>query len=166
MIIGNGNIASVIQDKENILFFASGVSNSQEIRESEYQREINLLMQQDRNQHIVYFSSLCVFYSKGRYSQHKLEMERTVKSYFSHYTIVRLGNLLWDKNPHTIINFFRDKINKNESFEIKDEYRFLVSKDEFQYWLNMIPEWNCEMNVPGKLIKVEQIVNEIKLGKL
>ena len=57
MIIGNGEIASILDDKKDLLFFASGVSNSQEMRESEYQREIDLLLSQNHNAHIVYFGS-------------------------------------------------------------------------------------------------------------
>ena len=36
MIIGNGDIASVLNDREGAIFFVSGVSNSNEIRESEF----------------------------------------------------------------------------------------------------------------------------------
>ena len=46
MIIGNGNIARALKDidRDDLLFFASGVSNSQEDRESEYKREMELLL--------------------------------------------------------------------------------------------------------------------------
>ena len=45
MIIGNGLIAKSLQeiDSENVLFFASGVSNSLETRDSEFEREYFLL---------------------------------------------------------------------------------------------------------------------------
>ena len=104
MIIGNGDIASAIKDRKDLLFFASGVSNSRETRESEYRREIDLLLKQDKNSHIVYFSSLCVFYSNSRYAQHKRYMEKLVKG-FRKWTIIRLGNITWGTNPHTLINF-------------------------------------------------------------
>jgi hypothetical protein len=41
-IVGNGDIASVLVDYPNRLFFASGVSNSLETREEEYQKEKDL----------------------------------------------------------------------------------------------------------------------------
>ena len=112
MILGNGDIASVLEtvDKEDRIYFASGVSNSQEKRESEYQREIDLLLKQNKTKKLVYFSSLCVFYSNNRYSAHKRIMENLVKDNFSNYTIVRMGNITWGNNPHTIINFFKNKI--------------------------------------------------------
>lgn len=166
MIEGNGNIALVLPGRDDLLFFASGVSNSQETRESEYEREMILLMKQNRQAHIVYFSSLSIFYSDTRYTRHKRKMEFLVKKYFSPYTIIRLGNITWGDNPHTIINFFKNKIKNNEPFEIRDEYRYLIDKPEFLHWISLIPNWNVEMNIPGRMVKVRDIVKEIKEGKL
>jgi len=160
MIIGNGDIASVLSDKPNRLFFASGVSNSQETRESEYRREKNLLFKQDRNSHIVYFSSLAVLYGKNRYVQHKRAMEEQIKQEFHRYTIMRLGNITWGTNPHTIINFFRRELAKGRSIKIQDTYRYIIDKDEFLHWIGLIPDWSCEMNVPGRRMKVSEIVDE------
>src|SRR3989304_9134509 len=97
-IIGNGDIASVLPKRHDLLLFASGVSNSQETRESEYRREKNLLLKQDRKAHIVYFSTLAVLYGNNRYVQHKREMEALIKQKFPHYTIMRLGNITWGTN--------------------------------------------------------------------
>lgn len=166
MKIGSGDIASVLTDREDRIYFASGVSNSQEKRREEYEREKNLLLEQDTYRHLVYFSSLSVFYSDTLYSQHKLRMERLIKERFKHYTILRIGNITWGNNPHTIINFFRNKIAADEPYEVKNVYRYIVDKDEFLYWINLIPDWSCEINIPGRRIKVQQIVNEIKQGKL
>ena len=58
MVIGNGDIAKVLTDKEDIIYFCSGVSNSREERPIEFEREMKLLLQQPRNKHLVYFSSL------------------------------------------------------------------------------------------------------------
>ena len=162
MIIGHGDIAKVLTpvDSDNKIFFASGVSNSQETREEEYNREVELLRKQDWDKHLVYFSSLCVFYSDSRYAKHKRYMEGIVSSLFSKYTIVRLGNITWGTNPHTLINALRDKIRKGENIEVQDVYRYLVGQEEFIYWMHMIPDWSCEMNITGKRLKVEQIVRE------
>lgn len=160
MIIGNGDIGSVIKDRKGFIFFASGVSNSRETDESEYQREEVLLLKQDPSQHLVYFSSLAIFSNDTRYLEHKRTMEKIVKNYFKHYTIVRLGNIDWGDNPHTLINYFRNQIRKGETLEIKDEYRFIVDKDEFLYWMNLIPEWSCEMNIPGRRLKVKEVIEK------
>lgn len=161
MIIGDGNIASAIIDREGLLFFASGVSNSSETRESEYQREKDLLLAQDRSEHLVYFGSLAIFYSQTRYARHKKEMESLVKENFERYTIMRLGNILWDTNPHTIINYFRNRRKEGEPLRIEEGYRYIIDKDEFQHWLGMIPlEFSCEMNVTGRRMTIKEIAEE------
>lgn len=159
MIVGHGDIASVLPDRDTVIFFASGVSNSRETRESEYKREKELLLNQDKDKHLVYFGSLSVFYNKeSRYTAHKKEMEDLVKATFPHYTIVRIGNITWGKNPHTLINYFRNARKNGRKIEIWDTYRYLVTKQEFLYWIGLIPDWNCEMNIIGKRMKVSQIV--------
>lgn len=167
MIEGNGDIAKALKDcmrpaDDKYLFFASGVSNSQEKRESEYQREIDLLMSQNKDLHLVYFSTLAMFYSETRYTHHKRNMEKIVATNFPHYTIIRLGNISWGDNPNTIINYLRGKIERNESYEVKDEYRYVIDLEEFQHWIDLIPSWNCEMNLPGRMMKVAEIVKEIE----
>ena len=158
MIIGNGDLGQVLKevDRKDLLFFSSGVSNSSETRESEYQREINLLLEQDKTKHIVYFSSLAIFYSKTRYTKHKQYMEYLIKDNFRHWTIIRLGNITWGKNPHTIINYLK----AHPEAEIKDEYRYVCDKEEFLHWINLIPSWNCELNISGRRLKVTEIVKE------
>ncbi len=162
MIIGNGDIAEVLQevDRKDLLFFASGVSNSQEVREAEYKREIYLLSEQSISKHIVYFSSLCVFESDTEYARHKRTIEEIVKEEFRRYTIIRIGNITWGDNPHTLINFIRNKIRNHEKFEIRDVYRYIVDKEEFLYWIRRIPEWSCEMNIPGERLLVKDIVEK------
>lgn len=161
-IIGNGDIASVLPDKKELLFFASGVSNSQETREKEYQREVDLLLEQPRASHIIYFSSLAVFYSNTRYTRHKRDMEVMVKTNFPKNTIVRLGNITWGDNPHTLINYLR----AHPKAEIRNEERYIVHKDEFLHWVNKIPSWNAELSIVGERLKVKEIVNRIKKGEL
>ena len=152
MVIGNGDLASVLPDSK-FTFFASGVSNSSETRYSEFDREIHLLLEQSREAHIVYFSTLALFYSNTPYTQHKRDMEVIIKSSFRNYTIIRIGNITWGDNPHTLINYLKTHSNA----EIRDEYRYIVDKDEFLHWINLIPDWSCEMNIPGQRMKVKEI---------
>ena len=159
-IIGHGDIASVLTDREDRIYFASGVSNSQETRESEYGREKTLLLQQEKIRHLVYFSSLSIFYSDTRYAQHKLEMETLVKAHFPRYAIIRLGNITWGTNPHTIINSFRAQIRNGEALVIRDAYRYVVDQNEFLYWVSMIPSWPCEISITGQRLSIEQIVKK------
>jgi hypothetical protein len=160
MIVGNGDLASVLPDRDDLLFFASGVSNSQETRESEFQREIALLTRQPRNKRLVYFSSLSVFYSDSRYANHKRAMEATIKKFSKYYCIIRLGNITFGTNPHTFLNFIRNQYKEGNPVVLKDEYRFMCDRDELLFWVSMIPPWNCELNIPGKRMLVKEAVHE------
>lgn len=164
-IIGDGDIAQALQETDkDVLFFASGVSNSQETREEEYQREKDLLLNQARDRRLVYFGSLSIFYGSNRYVQHKKEMEELVKDNFPNYCIVRLGNITWGKNPHTLINYLRSQFEQHEPLEIQDTYRYVVDKDEFLHWMGLIPSgFNCEINIPGRRMKVAEVVKEYVL---
>ena len=160
MIVGNGDIASVLPDRDDLVFFASGVSNSGDQPESEYRREVALLSRQPRNKRLVYFSSLSVFYSDSRYARHKHTMEDVVRKYSKYYCIIRLGNISWGNNPHTLINHFKNQIAKGERLTIENTYRYILDMEEFLAWIDMIPNWNCEMNLPGRRLKVEEIARE------
>jgi hypothetical protein len=168
MIIGRGDIASAIADVPSLdrpdrIYFASGVSNSQETRNSEYEREAQLLVQQDPTQHVVYFSSLSVFYANTRYALHKRTMEGLIRTHFLRHTIMRLGVIDWGNNPHTIINYMRNEHATGRTLRIENTYRYVVTIGEFHHWLGLIPEWPCEMNVTGTRMTVQQIVNRYVL---
>jgi hypothetical protein len=162
MIIGDGDIATVLKevDSDDLIFFASGVSNSQETRQSEFQRELDLLKEQNRGKRLVYFSSLSILYSQIDYARHKRFMEEAVKALFYDHTIIRLGNISWGTNPHTLINYLR----ANPNAEIQDVYRYVIDKDEFLHWMRMIPNWNIEMNCPGQMMKVKEIKDKYVLN--
>lgn len=160
-IIGHGDIAEILQLADNdVLFFASGVSNSRETRESEYQREKDLLLSQDRDKRLVYFSSLGVLDGETRYYDHKREMEGLIKENFEKYCIVRIGNITWGTNPHTLINTLKNRVANEEPVEIKDVFRYVVDPEEFLYWVSLIPDFNCEINIPGTRMKVKEIFNK------
>ena len=164
MIIGSGDIAGAVKeiDRPDRLFFCSGVSNSLETRESEYQREKDLLAEQRRDLQLVYFSSLCVFYLETRYSQHKLEMESLVKE-FPSYAIVRLGLITWGNNPSTLINHLRGELKAGRPLEIQDTTRYIVDKPEFLHWMSKIPPRNVEMCVTGQPMTVKEVVKKYVL---
>jgi hypothetical protein len=90
MIIGKGSIARVLEDRDDLVFFASGVSNSSCKDEKEYQREFNLLKTVPTDQHVVYFSNLGIYYKEDRYTQHKKEIEEYIRNNYKSYTIVRI----------------------------------------------------------------------------
>lgn len=167
MIVGNGNIAKVLKDRKDVIFFASGVSDSSCTDEAEFEREKDLLNKQDFKTHLVYFSNLGVYRWSNRYIEHKKEMERLVKQWFYSYTIVRVEVLEWARNPTTIHNYFRFCLENNKPITIQDTYRYVLSLDEFSYWMGLIPvgEKN-EMNILGEKVHVSEIYKRVKDGRL
>jgi nucleoside-diphosphate-sugar epimerase len=159
-VIGSGDIASAIVDRPGLTFFAAGVSNSAETRESEYTREFTRLFAQPPTAHLVYFSSLCVFYSSGRYATHKRMMEDFVRNSFPRHTIIRLGTITWGRNPHLLINHLRLRRERGEPLEIQDVTRYVCDLAEFQHWLGLIPPFPAEMNITGRRMTVAEIVEE------
>ncbi|MCA6066828.1 hypothetical protein JI747_006545 [Chryseobacterium sp. RG1] len=135
MIIGNGLIAKSLQhiDSDEVLFFASGVSNSLETEDSEFQREFTLLqnaLTSYPHLRFFYFSTLSILdqsKKESRYVHHKKAMEEYITNYSNNYLIIRIGNLIGKGgNPNTLFNFFKNKILQNDSFEIHTEARRLI----------------------------------------
>jgi hypothetical protein len=167
MIIGNGNIAKVLKDRDDLIFFASGVSDSSCKDKNEYDREFKLLKQQDKNIHLVYFSNLGIYYKNDMYTNHKIKIEDYIRNNFTSYTIVRIEVCEWVNNKTTILNVFKKKLKNNESITIMDTFRYVLSLEEFLYWIDLIIVGRKnEMNILGRKMKISEIVNEIKLNKL
>jgi len=165
MILGKGDIAGVLIDNEDLLFFASGVSNSRCEDKLEYKREVDMLSKLPVTKRIVYFSSLSIFDKNTRYTRHKIRMEGLVKKWFPLYCIIRIGNITWGNNPNTFLNFIRAKMEAGEPFEVRDEMKYMVEKDEFLFWIAKIPNFNCEINIPGQTLSVQQAINKYILSK-
>jgi nucleoside-diphosphate-sugar epimerase len=137
MIVGSGLLASALAHRyaldEDVLVFASGVSNSGETRVSEFQREANLLHATARNysrKHFVYFST-CSIDDPDRlaspYVRHKIEMESCVEL-FPSYSIFRLPQVVGTtENTHTLTNFLYKKIVSGEPFTVwSGAWRYLI----------------------------------------
>lgn len=167
MIIGNGSVAQALIDREDLTFFASGVSNSSCVDEKEFEKELNLIKTIHPDVHIVYFSNLGVYYKDDRYTQHKRDMEEYIRNTYKTYTIVRIEVCEWVKTPNTILNFFKSQLKKGIEPQIQDTTRYVLSLEEFQYWINMIKSGiRNEMNILGRKLTIKQILEEIKHNKL
>jgi len=163
MIIGRGDIASILNDRDGAIFFASGVSNSSEIRQSEFKRELDLLSKQDKSKCIFYFSSIAIDnkekFEVSKYLQHKKQMEDYIKENFKNYNIIRIGNITWGSNPNTFLNYLKNKIKNNESVYISDEYKFMIDKNELLAITNTLPIIaQNQLSVFGKMIKVKDLI--------
>jgi len=165
MIIGNGDIANALREHDSrrkaMLYFASGVSNSLCDDPKEFKRERDLLLDQHYNQRLIYFSTLSIYYKFSPYVAHKIQMERIAKS-FPEHCIIRLGNIDWGRNPNTIINYFKNAKKFGVQVKLEQGFRFVVSKKEFLYWMDLIPNnINNEMNIPGKMISIKDLYESV-----
>ena len=161
MIVGTGDIASVLNDREGCTFFASGISNSSTTDPKQSEREATLLMEQPRDKCLFYFSSFSVYTHQNFYFWHKRTMESLVRKYFPNYNIIRISNIDWGKNPNTFLNNLRNKIKNGEPVELRDEYRFLISKEQLLLLTDNLPlTGQNEINVFGKMGLVRDLVYE------
>lgn len=140
MIIGNGMLANSLRpfDEENIIVFASGVSNSLETKESEFEREILLLrstVEKFPNKKLIYFST-CSIYDLSKvespYVMHKLKVEEIISKICPRYTIFRVGNAVGSGgNPNTLINFLENSIRNGQIISLHNKARrVLVGVDD------------------------------------
>lgn len=164
MIIGRGDIASILSDRKGFTFFAAGVSNSGETDESQYYREKKELAAQIAivnafNECLVYFSSISCFFKVTRYTKHKLEMEEFIRENCKNYNIIRIGNITWGSNPNTFLNYIRNKKAKGEPVEIRDEWKYMISKEQLLLLTDNLPlTGKNEISVFGECKKVADLV--------
>lgn len=167
MIVGNGNIAKVLTDRNDVIYFASGVSDSQCQDYNEFKREKDLLLSMPKNIHLVYFSNLGIFRWVNKYIDHKKEMEELIKNNFNSYSILRVEVLRWAKNKKTIHNYFKHCINNNLPVNIQNTHRYVLSLDEFLYWVSLIRIGHKEeINIMGEKMHVIDIYKLVLENKL
>jgi nucleoside-diphosphate-sugar epimerase len=128
MIIGNGLIAKSFSNYEKskqVLIFASGVSNSVEIRKSEFDREESLLrasLESHPEKLFVYISTCSILddsVNKRPYVRHKVAMEKIIEAECSQYLIFRLSNVVGNGgNSNTILNYLVENLRNQTHIEI------------------------------------------------
>lgn len=127
MIVGKGLIASLFinQDRENTIFFASGVSNSLETRSEEFLREENLIkntIAENSDKIFVYFSTCSIYDSSktnSNYVLHKLKMEQIIKKACNQFLILRVSNAVGKGgNQNLLMNYIVNAVKKNEIINV------------------------------------------------
>ncbi|WOC52447.1 NAD-dependent epimerase [Bergeyella porcorum] len=127
MIIGNGLIASLFteHDKENVIFFASGVSNSLETKDNEFIREENLIrttIEKNPNKIFIYFSTCSIYDSsktESQYVLHKLKMEQIIAELCPQYLILRVSNAVGKGgNPNLLMNYLIRSVKSGEDINV------------------------------------------------
>ncbi|CAA7194365.1 Rossmann-fold NAD(P)-binding domain-containing protein [Chryseobacterium potabilaquae] len=147
MIIGNGILANALipYDRDDIIFFASGVSNSLETRNSEFEREITLLqttLEKNANKKLVYFSTCSIYDSsktQSPYVLHKLNIESKIVQDFENFAIFRIGNAIGKGgNPNTLINFLKNSIESRTKIWVhKNAGRSIIGVNDIALFINL-----------------------------
>ena len=160
MIIGRGLIANLFTeiDLDEVVFFASGVSNSSETRKEEFLREQNLVEQtlvNNPEKLFIYFST-CSIYDSSKYNSlyvlHKLHIEEIIKQKAEHFLVLRVSNAVGrGGNPNLLMNYLsRQILNDQELVVHQHATRNLIDVEDVKnITLNYIKskDWNKIVNV-------------------
>jgi nucleoside-diphosphate-sugar epimerase len=155
MVVGNGMLAKAFikyQTMDNIVILASGVSNSRETKQSEFDREellIKTIAKKNLDNTIIYFST-CSIEDKtlldSYYVLHKKRMESIIKKHNKYY-IFRLPQVVGNTNSPTLINFLFTQISLQARIDVyKNATRNIISIDDVYFIVNYLVENNIYMN--------------------
>lgn len=146
IIIGNGLIANAFKQFQysyDITIFASGVSNSLEKRQEEFQREVNLVFKALENKKkLVYFSTSSLNQDLNNYNEylkHKANIEKILAS--QNALVFRLPQVIgMMQNKNNLIPFIFNCIKNEKPFTIfKDSIRNIIDvKDVVQLVLHSL----------------------------
>ena len=165
MIIGNGLIANLFRenDRENVVFFASGVSNSLETEKSAFLREENLLrktLEENPEKIFIYFSTCSIYDSSKNgsfYVNHKLRMEQIVEELSRNFLILRVSNAVGKGgNPNLLMNYLINAFHQEKEITVHTlATRNLIDADDIKnITLKFINE-----NILNKIINVAYLEN-------
>jgi nucleoside-diphosphate-sugar epimerase len=128
MIVGSGMIANAFSehaDCDEVVIFASGVSNSKNISETLFEREILLLEEwiaKSEDKLFVYFSS-CKHtneqLSASLYELHKRKIERMIITKCNSFKIFRLPQVAGETKSPTFVRSIFDLVEQNQHFYLE-----------------------------------------------
>ena len=169
MIIGSGLIAKSckIIDNSDVLFFASGVSNSMSNNESEFEREINLLNENlNTEKKIIYFSSIDEYVINEKYLEHKKKIEKIIETKTDNFIIMKIPQLIGKYgNSNNFINYLINCIKNDLEFDVFLTERSLLDVMDLITILNNLLEVNHTgiVNINYiELMKVEKFISIIE----
>lgn len=182
MIIGRGLIANAfmqsdLADDQNVVVFASGVSNSREVRTEEFMRERKMLLDAlALKKHCIYFSTCSVGDPEllnSPYVAHKNEMESLARLSGSN-SIFRLPQVVGKTpNPNTLTNYLYTQISSGHAFQIwRHAKRNLIDVDDVVLIVNYLAHTSAAKELTENIaspfsVSILQLVNifETILGK-
>lgn len=140
MLIGNGMMAKAFRNYEShddIIVFASGVSNSKEDDENYFNREETLLkgvIKNNPEKLLIYFGTCSIYddsVNKTCYVIHKTKMENFIKNNCTQFYIFRLPQVVGATKNKTLVNYLFTSILNNKKIDInKYSTRNLISVDD------------------------------------
>ena len=175
-IVGSGFIAKSFAKKnfffkkKKCILYAAGVSNSLNKEESLFSKDFKKIQSYENLSNsfkIIYISSCSVLdktRNKSVYLKKKIKNENYIKKNFKNYLIVRLPEIIGkNKNKNTLVNFFYNKIKKNEKIILfKNAQRNFIFINDIINILCEVIEQNKSNEViniaSSKMTKVEKIV--------
>lgn len=173
-VVGGGLIAKSFVNwncSKDCVIIASGVSNSQETKPSEFERESALIIESIRSNpdsRVVYFSTTSVFQAeKTAYVKHKLEMEKLVEATSPSFNIFRLPQIVGLVKNTTLISFLVNNISQGKRISLqKNAERSLLDISDLVRLTKLFIENNLAPNTTvtlsgGDNVAVLDIVKEI-----
>ena len=171
MVIGSGLLAGAFMHLkiDNIIIFASGVSNSKCVDDREFLREQVLLEETLKiGLPIIYFSTCSIYDSSltnSPYILHKQSMENLIRKRQNKYLIFRLPNVVGkSENPNTMLNFFyHSLIARRKIIVHRCATRYLIHVSDVSRIVTQIITSGCINNqiinlVYPRLFKVVEII--------
>lgn len=151
MVIGKGLIGqrfSPFINRDDVVIFASGVSDSKSTEMQEFDREISMVLQalKDYPERLFVYFSTCSIYDpslNGRaYIRHKLYVEQLIADSGTPFMIFRLSNVAGPGgNPKTIFHFLANAVRQHLSFQLwMHAYRNLIDVDDVFSLVNYLVE--------------------------
>ncbi len=174
VIVGNGLIArsfAGVDFGRPTLVLASGVSDSQEIRDEAFQREVALVQQKIAaypDLHVVYCSTCSIDSGiETPYTRHKLDIERRVLAAAFSCHIFRLPQVVGLVQNRTLVSYFVDAILSGCPLKVQGyATRNLLDVCDFVRVASLLVRYNIGAGKPQNIASVGQvpvidIVNEI-----
>lgn len=174
MIIGNGMIANIFKDNfknDDIIIFASGVSNSKEINDEEFEKEsilVNETIIKYPDKLFVYFSTCSIHNNTSKYIDHKIKIENQIKNNSNRFLILRLPIVLGrNQNKNQLIGFLFEKNSKNELIEIfKNANRYLIDGNDLPSIVSLLIEKEITNDIIeiafNNSIMIDELLNMIE----
>lgn len=174
MVIGNGMLAKLFytyKDNNDIIIFASGVSNSKEDSRSNFNRELDLIksvMADNPDKIFVYFSTVSMYdpcSKDSSYVKHKIFIEDYIKLHAKNFYIFRISQIIGRAANKTLINFFINAICSDKNIEVwKNSTRNLIFLDDVFKIIDYIIKNNMYLNqiiniANPQNIKVTDLIN-------